>query len=210
MKCTTLRYHDRLNGIILFLCCFLSILTQVPSILESSYGRLLFAVWGLPLMSVILTKNLRLINKNVQPINIWMYLWFLYIFLIQAFIPNDYFGSACVYNSIISFLIFIIAYSISFSISERAFTKYIFWATLLGGVIFSLSIYNTAFSGGWGLSEATYLYQAKNSAAQVIFSCGICVFFFRGTLTKHKLGVIIIVASLLLFLLLLLYHHLLG
>ena len=204
VKYVAIKYHDQLNGIILFLCCFLSILTQVPSILESSYGRLLFGVWGLPLMSVILSKNLRLIDRRILPINIWIYLWFFYVFLIQSLIPNDYWGSSCVYNSMISFSIFIIAYSISFSLSEKAFIEYVFGAALLGGIIFSLSIYNTAFSGGWGLSEAVYLYQAKNSAAQIIFACGICVFFFREALSKYKFGIIIIVGSLLLFLLLIL------
>ena len=45
MKCTTLRYHDRLNGIILFLCCFLSILTQVPSTANQYMDVLMVSVY---------------------------------------------------------------------------------------------------------------------------------------------------------------------
>lgn len=153
-----------------------SILSQLPMVVDTSFGNMLKAFWLIPFAVSILdfkTIRLRGIIGNV----LFLLLFSLYCMIMQSFTLHQYMG-ADLRNIAISCLVFVTSYLTFISKGQRLL-KILPVCLLLLGLFMSVFIsINYDLIGS--LQSSLYVYEAKNSMSTILTSIiVIAIFYFK-------------------------------
>ncbi|WP_147382444.1 hypothetical protein [Parabacteroides sp. AF17-28] len=159
---------------VLFVAIIVTIITQLPFFVERDLNICGVIIW-IPLFLCVLFLNAFKMNTNICiPVACFGgYLFFLLLFNSLFYVFPV---SSCIKGFSISMSMFLLGYYLANIIKEGSFIKAIVYAALIGGSVFSIIIKNTVFYVV-DLDSISYLYQAKNSASKIIFTCFILVLF---------------------------------
>ncbi|MFD0798205.1 hypothetical protein ACFQZJ_12095 [Maribacter chungangensis] len=159
---------------VFFLSVFLTLISQVPQVLEMQISVYLQSSWLVTLVLLIVNRSI-FIGEAVTFIALLFIFLIIYALLMQIVSGNDYFESAHIGNIAKSLLIFIIAYNSAPYFTDTDFAKWLGRIGLIGGTILAISIYWASFATEFDVKDITYAYKAKNSASQILLSCQIFV-----------------------------------
>lgn len=157
---------------ILFLLAIVcSLLSQLPAVLESPVGGVLKLSWIPVGIAVAFTSGRNFIGKPVRPWYLFLALFSFYLLLLSAFTTTDYIGTDYT-NMWISMLICVVSYAYWKKYSGIGKTRIIAFVTLVCAIIFTYVLYTQSLQS-IDITTKHEIYASKNSAAQIIFACGL-------------------------------------
>lgn len=186
-----------------FLSVFLTLISQVPQVLEMDISLYLQAFWLVPLVLLFINRSI-FVGKTMVFIAILFTTLILYALVMELATGNPYFNSGHIENIAKSIFILVIAYNSAPYFNDREFSKGLGRIGLIGGTILAISIYWFSFLTEFDIKEITYAYNQKNSASQILLSCQIFVLLLFNSKNKveqlFKLAFLIFTLYLLLIL----------
>ena len=167
-----------------FITIILSLLSQLPMVLESGLDAYLKLSW-IPLTFLIIIKYPEdLINRRLKFYYIFIIVFGWYIFIAQSITSNQYISSGGdFYNILISFLIFMDCFIFWKYNADTKNYKIIVRTIIIGCLILGTVVY-FFFLQFADMSSTTYAYNAKNSLAQILFVG--CVMALTSLATFHN------------------------
>lgn len=146
---------------------FCSIISQIPSVLESSWGDLMKYSWIVPAILLVFVKPMKYLDKPIRAFSLFLLTFGLYCSINEASSVKQYLGRDF-YNIVISFLIFAVSYKFWINFGGRKIMNAIAFAILVGGTLLSYYLYVDYLREG-DLMSNIYAYKGKNSASMIIF-----------------------------------------
>ena len=159
-----------LIAIVLSLACFLTVLSQHPTLVEVGATRLLALPSWLLVVFVLVLTGVHSISKNVAPVAFFALCFFLLVSILTLFLAKPYFESGLTYSFALSIFIFLVGALGAGNVTRKTLyycsLSYVVAATLLAVAVYFLYFYgnDSAFSNG------VYAYASKNSLAQIILT----------------------------------------
>ncbi len=155
------------------LAVFGSIISQIPTVLSSSWGNPLKYLWILPAFLLCFESPKEYLDRPIK----WFLLFVLYFglfgFVMEAFSLQHYLGRD-MYNIMISFLIFSVSYKYWLDYGNEKQIKLISFFILISGVLLAYFLYVDYLRGGNLLSRNFAYNKGKNSASMIIL-CSILI-----------------------------------
>ncbi len=158
-----------IDGILLFVCIVLTYITQIPAILENGNGEFFLLVWVFPLLRILFSNKFFLDKWSLRAIMLYV-LFVLMVFVMEYFIKKSYFDSIHLKNLTLQTGMVLIGYYWSDFICYKNLRKSMAWASLVGGLILTYTIFNSSFENLINIESREYGYTAKNSASQILLT----------------------------------------
>ena len=158
-----------MTRVFFYLAVFLSLLSQLPMVLESGLDAYLKLSW-IPLTAIIVSKYPSdLFNRKLLFFFIFVIVFGCYLLMMQSLTVKEYITlGGDYYNIVISFLIFVDCFVFwKYNNSEKDY-KILVWFMMLGCMILGIVVY-VFFIQYADITSMTYAYDAKNSLAQILF-----------------------------------------
>lgn len=167
-----------MNNILFSTSIALSLLSQLPIFLESGASDYMKMFWLVPALVIIPQTLKSLSNGNIRIFLLFVIIFFLYCFLLEAFQNIKYIG-ADLNNILISFFIFTVSFCyFKLNHSQKDINIICFVLLTVSGIV-AFIIYTSA-SLVSTLDEAIYAYNNKNSMGQILLSNIIfCSFMYK-------------------------------
>lgn len=164
-------------AVILFLLTVtLSLLSQLPAMLDSGASNILKLVWVLPFCFLLLTSPQLFLSNKMQPFYIFVFTMVLYSFACQMATGNTYFGPD-INNFAISLLVTLVSYIFWKQYGSPSVMQGICIAMLTCGCLLSFQLYFDYLRDADIMSK-TYAYGDKNSIAQILLCCATVILMF--------------------------------
>lgn len=161
---------SKIDAVFLFVSILLTIVSQHPSLLKDGTGRYFLLIWIFPFARLLFLKKI-ILDKIIKiPILIYT-LWLVFLLVAEIFSGNKYLNTPNFINLTLMLIMMLIGYFSASKITEVNFNKILFWTSIIGGLILCVGIYNYAFIAKYDLLSRGYVYGAKNSVSNIIFSC---------------------------------------
>lgn len=159
--------------IFFFIAVILSLLSQLPILLETGLDAYLKLSW-IPLTIMILLKYPSdIFNRKIIFFYFFIILFGWYLFLIQGYSGREYiFSGGDLYNIAISCLIFVDCFIFWKHYASLAIYRRIVLLIITGCLILGVVVY-IFFLQFADMSSTTYAYSAKNSLGQILFVGGV-------------------------------------
>lgn len=172
--------HARLNkaiAVILFLMTILlSLLSQLPIVLDSGVDKILKLVWILPFAFFLTTSPQLFLSNRLQPFYLFVFCMLIYSFACQMATGNKYFGPD-INNFAISLLVTIVSYIFWFQYGGKKIIQALCIVMIFGGTLLAFQVY-TGYLKDANIMSATYAYGDKNSVAQILLCCAFFILLF--------------------------------
>ena len=168
-----------LTGRVLAACCLLTVVSQLPQLVElnlsSTLGRVIWI--GYFLFLCFVKNDGKLSFPRELRIGIGVAFLFIIFVFTASFVRNiSYYNSSLVLPFFMSIFLLLLGVQ-----TGDIITKYDFEncckAYVLGAVVLALNLYFSVFRGA-DLSGKTYLYGSKNSAAVILFTAFLIAFVY--------------------------------
>lgn len=170
-------------ALILFLATItLSLLSQLPSVLESGADKAFKIVWILPFVFSLTTSPHLFISNKLQPFYLFVFTIALYCFSCQMATGYTYIASD-ITNITISLLVTIVSYTFWRQYGNISVMQAICVIIIICGTLLALQVY-TGFLRGADIMSNSYAYDAKNSVAQILLCCAFIILVFFSPKTK--------------------------
>ena len=150
---------------------FCSIISQIPSVLESSWGDPLKYTWVLPALLLLFKRPKEYFDRPVRWFVYFIFAFGLYCALFDAFTMKSYVGRDF-YNISISFLIFSVSYKCWRDYGHEQLLKHVAVATLVSGFLLAFFLYVNYLEGSDVLSRIFAYNYGKNQASMIVL-CGL-------------------------------------
>lgn len=150
-----------------------SLISQLPMLLESGYDKYLKLSW-IPLTILLaLLHPVDFLNKKLRFFYLFVFIFFSYIFILDASTTKTYItGGGDLYNIIISLLIFVDCFIFwKHYASVRTYKNIIIFVNI-GCLILGVTVY-AFFLQFADMDSTVYAYKAKNSLGQILFVGGL-------------------------------------
>lgn len=171
-------------AVILFLATIgLSLLSQLPRVLDAGLDVILKLIWILPFGYMILTSPQQFLNNKLQPFYIFVFTMVLFCFTCQMATGNKYFGPD-INNFAISLLVTVVSYIFWQQYGSTTILKAICVVLLIGGTLLALQVY-VDYLRDADITERSYAYGAKNSVGQILLCCATAILMFYKTKNKY-------------------------
>lgn len=173
--------------ILLALACFITNISQLPSLIESEYSRILsVGVWGFMGIYCLLKCYISFTSKVLFPIII-MSILLLWSLLLTIFTSNEYLNTSLLYSFYLSMFIFFVGFWLSKDIKNDKI-HFLILSYAISSVILSINIFINYLAGvDIAISGSTYFYGAKNSVSQILFTALVFLFLaFRTSIFTIK------------------------
>lgn len=155
-----------------------SILSQMPTLLQTSLGDALKVTWILPLVISLFTCGRRFADSPVRVCLVFVVAFTLFCLFAETFTGNQYFYSADYKNILISLGIFITSYASWFRIKSQSFLNTLIIASVIATLATGYVIYRD-FLSTTSITQLQYAYASKNSAAQILLNTVIFCLAFK-------------------------------
>lgn len=153
----------------MFMCFLLTYISQSPKFWMTGISGLIQLIWIVPIIWFIV-RNRIVIDEHIKYFYMVFLIFALYVFTMEIISKYSYIDTATFKNYIVVIGMITIGYYYANHISESNFIKILAWASLVGGIILSYTIYVHSFQTGFDINSKIYAYRAKNSASQILFS----------------------------------------
>lgn len=164
-------------AVVLFLLTVsLSLLSQLPVMLDSGASNILKLVWILPFCFLLLTSPQLFLSNKMQPFYIFVFAMVLYCFACHMATGNTYFGPD-INNFAISLLVTLVSYIFWKQYGSPSVMQGICIVMLICGILLSFQIYFDYLRDADIMSN-TYAYENKNSIAQILLCCATTILMF--------------------------------
>lgn len=159
------------------LICFITNISQMPSLVESQITRLVaIPIWIIAFLILIVKKDIK-IRRNIISIIITPYIFIMGVLFCTILTYNNYLNSSLVYPYCLCIFIFFIGYLYSEKIEYRNI-KFIIYGYIISSLIISIDIYIKYFSTGYNWISRSYIYGSKNSISQILLTGLVLLFIF--------------------------------
>lgn len=155
-----------------------SILSQMPTLLQTSLGDALKVTWILPLVISLFTCGKRFADSPVRVCLAFIIAFTVYCLFAETLTGNQYFDSADYKNILISLGIFITSYASWFRIKSQSFLNALIVASAIATLATGYVIYRD-FLSTTSITQLLYAYASKNSAAQILLNTVIFCLAFK-------------------------------
>jgi len=159
-----------------FLSILITLISQVPQILEMNIGIYLQLIWVLLLIALFATKSIQF-KKKLNRLFLLVFYLMIYVVAMDVFTGKSYIDTPHYINMLKSFFILSISFYVAPFISEKKFNSKLTFIALFGGLVLTFALYKYSFSVGFDITSLQYAYGSKNSVSQIILSCLIIVLF---------------------------------
>lgn len=167
-------------GLYLSICCFLTVLSQLPKIVEIGYSSFVSKfIWIVFLLIIIYKLDFKIPkNKNIiLPYISGIFLLTCFTILFSLITGVKYYKTSIFESVLLSFYVFYIGTIIGkkITLEDLRFCGklYILSTTIVSSVIFKIYLYGANFAG------STYLYKSKNSIAVIIMTAFIITYALK-------------------------------
>lgn len=193
--------HARLNkaiAVILFLMTTgLSLLSQLPRILDSGLASILKLVWILPFSFLLFTSPHLFLSNKLQHFYFFTFVMVILAFACQMATGYKYFGPD-INNFAIALLVTIVSYIFWKQYGSNYVMQNICIVVLICGTLLALQVYFD-YLRDFDITEKSYAYDAKNSVGQILLCCATVIFMFytpkdkRIKITSYLFAVVILI-----------------
>jgi len=170
------RVNNIIGCTIFLLTIFVSLISQMPSLLDSGASNLLKLIWALPFLYLLLVAPQTYLSGKLFPFYLFVFTIESYCLICQLLTGNTYFGPDN-FNFAISLLVTAISYSFWMHYGDNKILQIICGIMLLGGLMIAIQLYFNYLSQS-DITNKTYAYGDKNSAGQILLSCAYLTFLF--------------------------------
>lgn len=170
------RVNNIIGCTIFLLTIFVSLISQMPSLLDSGASNLLKLIWALPFLYLLLVAPQTYLSGKLFPFYLFVFTIESYCLICQLLTGNTYFGPDN-FNFAISLLVTAISYSFWMHYGGNKILQIICGIMLLGGLMIAIQLYFNYLSQS-DITNKTYAYGDKNSAGQILLSCAYLTFLF--------------------------------
>lgn len=161
-------------AVILFLATImLSLLSQLPAVLDSGADKIFKLVWILPFGFLLATSPHLFISNKLLPFYLFVFTITLYCFACQMATGNLYLGSD-INNIAICLLVTIVSYIFWQQYGNDSIIKGLCIIMIVGGALLALQVYS-GYLRDADITSNSYAYDAKNSVAQILLCCGFII-----------------------------------
>ncbi len=190
-----------LIAIVLSLACFLTVLSQHPTLVDIGVTRMLALPSWLLVVFVLVLTGVHSISKSIAPMAFFALCFFLLISMLTLFLAKPYFESGLTYSFALSIFIFLVGALGAGNVTRKTLYwcsfSYVVAATILAVAVYFLYFYGNASA----FSSGVYVYASKNSLAQIILTATLLLLvIFRPKSTMLNLGRYGVVTFLIFFL----------
>lgn len=169
-----------------------SLISQIPSLLESGYDQIFKLIWVLPFAYMAFTAPLAYLSNKLLPFYLFITVFALYCFSCQMYTGRQYLNED-LYNIAISLMMTMVSYSFWYHHGSPRVMQAIAFIMLIGGLLLSLIIY-FSFLQNADITSNYYAYGEKNSIAQILLCCGyFALIFFTPSNKLMRWGTLFIV-----------------
>lgn len=173
-------------AVILFLATImLSLLSQLPAILDSGTDKVFKLVWVLPFSFLLATSPHLFISNRLLPFYLFVFIITLYCFSCQLATGNIYLG-ADIINIAICLLVTTVSYIFWQQYGSDSIIKGLCTIMIVGGTLLALQVY-MGYLRDADITSNFYAYDAKNSVAQILLCCGFVILLFFSPNNKKLL-----------------------
>lgn len=166
-----------------------SIISQLPFLLMTSTASILKCSWLLPILCCLFISPNKLFPKALIPFFVFVSVFFLYCFALQAFTTKQYVGTD--FNNICYSLgITMVSYCVWCKVGNQKFLNQVVMCSLITCMILALNIY-TEFLASANIESRSYAYTSKNSAAQILLNC--IILFLASKYSKRLFTIVSII-----------------
>ena len=170
------RVNNIIGCTIFLLTIFVSLISQMPSLLDSGASNLLKLIWALPFLYLLLVAPQTYLSGKLFPFYLFVFTIESYCLICQLLTGNTYFGPDN-FNFAISLLVTAISYCFWMHYGDNKILQIICGIMLLGGLMIAIQLYFNYLSQS-DITNKTYAYGDKNSAGQILLSCAYLTFLF--------------------------------
>ncbi len=161
-------------NLLFYIAVFCSILSQCPQFLDTPITRILQATWGVAAIFLFFRNGKAAITPSTRILLGGLFIFFVYLFTCDTFSLNSYF-TADLINISIAVMIAIVSYMWWDAYHSSLNLKILAVVILVACFILVYFIYNDSLQT-LDLSKKSDVYDAKNSAAQIIMASALVGF----------------------------------
>lgn len=200
MKVIRLTNFNKNPAVLLGLICFITNISQLPFFLSNDIVKSLVIVFWFALLSYVLLTQNGVISKRIIPFFITLFVFDMFLLIVQLFSYNEYINSSFIYPVHLSIFVLTVSFFVGQLSNESDIQKitnnYIYSALIVGIVIYFENFRNVDWS-----NSMSYLYTSKNSIAQIfLIAVILSLFYFKKKQIVLKCGMIAFFVLLLLML----------
>jgi len=156
-----------------------SMLSQLPMLIVLGIDKYMKATWFLPFLFLLLKNPYGMLPSALRPFLFSAIAFFIYCFAMQTIFNIQYIGDDC-YNIFLSLFVTIVSYSFWSYCQNSEYIKFIAFILIICSLVLAIIIHQTYFAG-YDIMSRQYMFQAKNSMGQILFSS-----ILIGNMVLHK------------------------
>lgn len=176
------RINNILGRTIFLITIFVSLMSQMPSLLDSGASNFLKLIWVLPFLYLLLVAPQSYLSKELLPFYLFVFAIETFCLVCQLLTGKTYFGPDN-FNFAISLLVTAISYNFWTHYGNNHILQIVCVVMLVGGLMMSIQLYVDYLSQS-DITKMTYAYADKNSAGQILLSCAFLTFLFFNSQNK--------------------------
>ena len=182
---------------ILVLACMMTNISQISFFVNTGLSsKVSTVIWAALGAVSLLLSGMKIIIKRLYVF--WLSALFLLFLGLNSIIYNlNYWSSTHIYSLFISLFVFLIGCILT-RIMDKDFFRYLIWGYVISACIVALEVYVRYFANGFNISSRIYVYDSKNSLAQILLTAIVLLLFGISAEEKrrHKLIIAIIIIGL--------------
>lgn len=155
------------------LAVFFSVISQIPSVLHSSWGDFMKYSWIIPAGLLLFKDGKQYFDRPIRWFILFVFCFGFYCVLFEAFTLDQYVGRDY-YNIIISFLIYSVSYKYWKSYGSEKRLEHLSFILLLSGCLLAYYLYADCLKEG-NLMSRVFAYNRGKNSASVILLCAILI-----------------------------------
>lgn len=158
-------------SIALYLLAILSsLISQMPSIIDSGQDSIFKLVWVLPFIYMLLVSPRAYLSNKLMPYYLFLFVFAYFCFVSQMFTERKYLSND-LYNVAISFIMTLVSFNFWRKYGSDTVMQAICIMMLFGGIILSINIFFN-FDLLSNVMQKSYAFGEKNSMGQILLCSG--------------------------------------